>query len=237
MSARRERDPVAPLTRSRRRPARLLAASAAAALAVAAAAGCASSTAATRASNGSPGMVLINTSQNDGNIITPVVKPSGTLTADDGRSFNLRADTRGIVTLLYFGYTHCPDLCPLTMSNTSVAMRMLPRADQAKIRVLFVSVDPGRDTLPRLRSWLGGFDPAFIGLRGPLPEVEAFERQTGLPLGPVYQDSAGYVQLDHATEMFAYSTNNVAHEAFFPSTPPAEMAHDLKLLVAGGVPS
>ena len=95
-----------------------------------------------------------------------MAKPSGTLTADDGKSFNLRADTRGIVTLLYFGYTHCPDLCPLTMSNTSVAMRMLPRADQAKIRVLFVSVDPGRDTAARLRSWLGGFDPAFIGLRG-----------------------------------------------------------------------
>jgi hypothetical protein len=45
------------------------------------------------------------------------------------------------------------------------------------------------------------------------------------------------LQLDHGTGMFAYSTNNVAHEAFFPSTPPAEMAHDLKLLVAGGVPS
>ena len=161
-----------------------------AALAAAALAGCASSAAATSAGNGSPGMVLINTSQYDGNIITPVAKPSGTLTADDGRSFNLRADTRGIVTLLYFGYTHCPDLCPLTMSNTSVAMRMLPRADQARIRVLFVSVDPGRDTPARLRSWLGGFDPAFIGLRGPLPQVEAVERQTGLPLGPVYKDSA-----------------------------------------------
>jgi protein SCO1 len=208
-----------------------------AALAAATSAGCASSAAATSAGNGSPGMVLINTSRYDGNIITPVAKPSGTLTADDGRPFNLRAGTRGIVTLLYFGYTHCPDLCPLTMSSTSVAMGMLPRADQARIRVLFVSVDPGRDTAARLRSWLGGFDPAFIGLRGPLPEVEAVERQTGLPLGPVYKDSAGYVQLDHATEMFAYSTNNVAHEAFFPSTPPAEMAHDLKLLVAGGVPS
>jgi protein SCO1/2 len=208
-----------------------------AALAAVSSAGCASSAAPTGAGNGSPGMVLINTSQYEGNIITPVAKPSGTLTADDGRSFDLRADTRGIVTLLYFGYTHCPDLCPLTMSNTSVAMRMLPRADQARIRVLFVSVDPGRDTLARLRAWLGRFDPAFIGLRGPLPEVEAVERQTGLPLGPVYQDSAGYVQLDHATEMFAYSTTNVAHEAFFPSTPPAEMAHDLKLLVAGGVPS
>jgi hypothetical protein len=49
--------------------------------------------------------------------------------------------------------------------------------------------------------------------------------------------TAGCVELDHATGMFAYSTNNVAHEAFFPSTPPAEMAHDLKLLAAGGVPS
>ena len=89
--------------------------------------GCASSTAATAASNGSPGMVLINTSQYDGNVISPVAKPSGTLTADDGESFNLRTDTKGIVTLLYFGYTNCPDLCPLTMSNTSVAMRMLPQ--------------------------------------------------------------------------------------------------------------
>ena len=231
---------MAPLTRSRgrseRRPSWLLAASATAAVA-AASAGCASPAGAASAGNGSPGMVLINTSQYDGNIITPVVKPSGTLTADDGRSFNLRADTRGIVTLLYFGYTHCPDLCPLTMSNTSVAMRMLPGPDRARVRVLFVSVDPGRDTPARLRSWLGGFDPAFIGLRGPLPEIEAAERQTGLPLGPVYKDAAGYVQLDHATEMFAYSTTNVAREAFFPSTPPAEMAHDLKLLVAGGVPS
>lgn len=224
-----------PLTSKRSRT-RMLAASAIAALA-AATAGCASSTAATTANNGSPGMVLINTSQYEGNIITPVVKPAGTLTADDGKAFNVRADTKGVVTLLYFGYTHCPDLCPLTMSNTSVALRMLPKADQAKVRVLFVSVDPGRDTLARLRSWLGGFDPAFIGLRGTLPQVETFEKQTRLPLGPTYKDSAGYYQLDHATEMFAYSTNNVAHEAFFPSTPPAEMAHDLKLLVAGGVPS
>jgi len=242
MPARRGRDPVARLTRSGRPPERrrglLPAAFALAVLVTATAAGCANSTAVgAGAGNGSPGMVLINSSQYDGNIIAPVVKPSGTLTGDDGTPFNVRTGTRGIVTLLYFGYTHCPDLCPLTMSNTSTAMQMLPRADQARIRVLFVSVDPGRDTPARLRSWLGGFDPAFIGLRGTLPEVEAFERQTGLPLGPVYQDSAGYVQLDHATEMFAYSTNNVAHEAFFPSTPPAEMAHDLKLLVAGGVPS
>jgi protein SCO1/2 len=163
--------------------------------------------------------------------------PSGTLTADDGKPYNIRAMTKGVVTLLYFGYTHCPDLCPLTMSNTAVAIRELPKADQSKVRVLFVSVDPGRDTPARLRSWLGNYNSTFIGLRGTLKQVEAFEQQTGLPDGPEFSDGAGQVQLDHATEMFAYGTDNVAHEAFFPSTPPANMANDLKLLVAGGVPS
>jgi len=215
---------------------RLLVASAVTVLA-AVTAGCASSSSATTAANSDPGLVLINTSPYKGNIITPVVKPTGTLTDDLGQPFNVRAETAGIVTLLYFGYTNCPSLCPLTMSNTAVALRMLPAADRAKVRVLFVSVDPGRDTLARLKSWLGNFDPAFIGLRGTLPQVESFEQQTGLPIGPEFKDSAGEFQLDHATEMFAYSTDNVAHEAFFPSTPPASMANDLKLLVAGGKPS
>ncbi len=223
---------------SARKRGRLLAASAVTALAAVTAAGCASSSAATTTSkNDSPGMVLINISQYEGNIITPVAKPAGTLTADNGKSYDVRTMTRGVVTLLYFGYTHCPDLCPLTMSNTSVALKLLPAADRAKVRVLFVSTDPSRDTPARLRSWLGNFDPAFIGLRGPLPKVEAFEKQTGLPLGPTFKDSAGEAQLDHATEMFAYSTDGIAHEAFFPSTPPGEIANDLKLLVAGGRPS
>jgi protein SCO1/2 len=216
---------------------RLLAAAAAAALAAVAVSACASSSAATASGNSNPGLVLINTSKYKGNIISAVVKPSGTLTADDGKAYNIRTQTKGVVTLLYFGYTHCPDLCPLTMSNTAVAIRELPKADQSKVRVLFVSVDPGRDTLARLRSWLGGFNPAFIGLRGTLKQVEAFEQQTGLPDGPEFSDGAGQVQLDHATEMFAYGTDNVAHDAFWPSTPPADMANDLKLLIAGGVPS
>jgi protein SCO1/2 len=181
--------------------------------------------------------VLINTSPYKGNIITAVDKPSGTLPADDGQPFDMQTMTKGVVTLLYFGYTHCPDLCPLTMSNTSVAIKLLPAADRAKVRVLFVSVDPGRDTMARLRSWLGNFNPAFIGLRGTLAQVEKFETQTGLPAGPLFKDAAGQFQLDHATEMFAYSTDNVATEAFFPSTPAADMANDLKLLIAGGRPS
>jgi protein SCO1/2 len=221
--------------RSRRR---LVLASAVTALA-AVTAGC-SASAATKSSSadpGSTGLVIINTSKYQGNIVTPVQKPTGTLTDDLGQSFNLRSKTSGIVTLLFFGYTHCPDECPLTMSNTAAALREIPAADRAKVRVLFVSVDPGRDTTARMKSWLGNFNKSFIGLRGTLPQVVALEKQTGLPIGKLFKDGAGYAQYDHATEMFAFSTDNVATEAFFPSTPPANMAHDLKLLVAGGKPS
>ena len=221
---------------SSRRQRRLLTLASAVTALAAVTAGCSSSTAATT-SDSAPGMVLINASKYKGNIITPVAKPTGTLTDDQGKPFNIKAGTAGVVTLLFFGYTHCPEECPLTMSNTGAAFRMIPAADQAKIRVLFVSVDPGRDTPARLRSWLGNFNPAFIGLRGSLAQVEAIETQTGLPIGQTFKDSAGEAQLDHATEMFAFSTNNVATEAFFPSTPPANMANDLKLLVAGGKPS
>lgn len=226
---------MASLTRMTRRS-RLLAACAVTVLAAVTASGCASSSS-TNASDNSPGLVLINTSKYKGNIITAVVKPAGTLMADNGKPFNLRTMTKGVVTLLFFGYTHCPNECPLTMSNTSVALKLLPKADAAKVRVLFVSVDPSRDTLARLRSWLGNFDPALIGLRGTLPQVEAFEQQTGLPTGPEFKDGTGQFQLDHSTEMFAFSTDNIATEAFFPSTPAADMASDLKLLVAGGRPS
>jgi protein SCO1 len=217
---------------------RMLALSAAAAL-VAVTAGCASSSAGTTTtggSNDSTGLVQINTSKYKGDIITPEAKPVGTLTDEAGKPFNIRTMTKSTVTLLFFGYTHCPDECPLTMANTAAALRMLPAAEQAKIKVLFVSVDPGRDTLARLRSWLGNFYPAFIGLRAPLSAVEALERQVGLPIGPTFKDAAGQYQVDHATEMFAYSTDNLAYESFFPSTPPASMAHDLALLVTGHHP-
>jgi protein SCO1/2 len=215
---------------------RTLAVAALAAAAGLAVAGCASSSAGTTPKNDSPGLVMINTSPYRGNPITNVSKPAGVLTDDTGQAYNMRTMTKGTVTLLFFGYTHCPDECPLTMSNVAAALRIMPAAQAAKVTVLFVTVDPQRDTLARLRSWLGNFDQKFIGLRGTLPQVAAFETQTGLPIGQEIKLPGGGYQLDHATEMFAYSTDNIAHLAFFPDTSPNDMAHDLKLLVTGHHP-
>jgi protein SCO1/2 len=182
------------------------------------------------------GQVQINPSKYKGDIITPVAKPTIVLTDASGKPYDIRTMTAGTVTLLYFGYTNCPNECPLTMANIAAALRMLPTAERAKVRVLFVTVDPARDTLARLRSWLGNFNPSFIGLRGTLSQIQATARQTGIPVGTPIKGPDGTYALDHGTEMLAYGTDNLAHESFFPSTPPVSIAHDLALLVTGHHP-
>ena len=75
------------------------------------------------------------------------------------------ADYRGKTVLLYFGYTHCPDICPTTLTNIATALRALGPAAQ-RVRVLFVSVDPARDTVPILAQYVRAFAPQIDGLRG-----------------------------------------------------------------------
>ncbi|MDE3127026.1 MAG: SCO family protein, partial [Gemmatimonadota bacterium] len=85
---------------------------------------------------------------------TPVARPAFVLTDTHGEPYDFATQTKGTVTLLYFGYTHCPDVCPVQMANIAAAMRRLSRADRQRIKVVFVTTDPARDSLPQMRSWL-----------------------------------------------------------------------------------
>jgi protein SCO1/2 len=115
----------------------------------------------------------------------PRPKPEFTLTDTEGRPFNFTADTRDAVTLLYFGYTNCPDVCPAQLVNISGALKRMKAADQEKVRVVFVTTDPARDTPERLRGWLNNFDKRFIGLSGSLDSVNAIENRLGIPQSQV----------------------------------------------------
>ncbi|MEP6491249.1 MAG: SCO family protein [bacterium] len=108
-------------------------------------------------------------------------KPDFTLEDTEGRDFHFVADTRGMTTLLYFGYTNCPDVCPAHLANIAGALARMSPADQARVRVVFVTTDPSRDTLPRLRGWLNNFDRRFIGLRGSVDVVNDIQATLGLP--------------------------------------------------------
>ena len=99
------------------------------------------------------------------------VAPDFTLPATNGRPFRL-ADQRGRVVLVVFGYTFCPDVCPLTLLKLAEARRILG-ADAERTQVVMVTVDPERDQIPNLTSYVTGFDKSFIGVRGSLEETVA----------------------------------------------------------------
>src|ERR1700750_1496751 len=97
---------------------------------------------------------------------TPFAKPQITLTDNHGKPFDLVKQTAGHPMLLFFGYTHCPDVCPTTMSDIALAASRLPQADRDKLQVVFVSSDPDRDTPARLNEWLRARGKSFIGPAG-----------------------------------------------------------------------
>ena len=96
----------------------------------------------------------------------PLDKPEFTLTDTSGNPYDFRQQTRGYVTLLYFGYTSCPDVCPLHMANLAAVLQEVSGEVNSKIKVVFVTTDPNRDTPQVIRKWLDNFDVTFIGLTG-----------------------------------------------------------------------
>ncbi len=136
---------------------------------------------------------------------TPFKKPDLVATDTHGKKFDLRAQTKGRPTLVYFGYTNCPDVCPLTMSNIAVAKKQLPKAEQDKLRVVFVTTDPKRDTPTALGSWLKAQDPTFIGLTADFAATQAAARQMAISIEPPKKEKDGTIVSTHGTEVLAFS--------------------------------
>lgn len=167
-----------------------------------------------------------------GSVVEPPVEmPVATLTTVDGEPFALPVGSSGRVTLLFFGYTNCPKICPVHMATLAEAMRFLPLEVSRRIDVLFVTTDPKRDTPERLREWLGSLHPRFVGLRGTRGEVERLEGLLGLPVSVVEEDFVG-----HASQVLAFGPDGVARTAYPFGTRQRDWIRDLPLLVAGEWP-
>ena len=94
-----------------------------------------------------------------GGLVTPPLpKPRFVLTDTSGAPFDFWNRTQGSVTLLFFGYTNCPDQCPMHMANIGVALKKLPPGVAGQVKLVFVTTDPARDTRAELRRWLDSFD-------------------------------------------------------------------------------
>ncbi|MFF0091888.1 SCO family protein [Streptomyces canus] len=136
----------------------------------------------------------------------PFEKPDLVLTDTKGEKYDLRKETAGKPTLIYFGYTHCPDICPLTMNNIAVAKKRLPKSEQNKLTVVFVTTDPARDTPAELGKWLKGVDTSFVGLTGDFATIQASARTLGISIEPSHKDKkTGKTVSVHGTQVVAFS--------------------------------
>ncbi len=165
----------------------------------------------------------------------PLPKPAFTLTATDGAPFDFRPATDGFVTLVFFGYTNCPDVCPVTLSNLGTVLPELDPEVSARIKVVFITTDPRRDTPAVLRGWLDHFGRGFVGLTGDSGVIA--RAQTALRLPPALVEKAtapdtGYT-VGHSALVIAFTPDNRAHVVYPYGTRQEDWAHDLPLLVQG----
>jgi protein SCO1/2 len=158
------------------------------------------------------------------------VAPAFTLTDQYGAPRSL-SDFKGKVVSLFFGFTHCPDVCPTHLARQAEVMRELgPLADQ--VAVLFVSLDPERDTTAALKIYMDAFDPRFIALTGTPEETgkvakqyKIFWQKTPLP------GSALIYTIDHTTHSFVIDQQGRLRLSVPHEMPAADVTHDIKLMI------
>ncbi len=161
-------------------------------------------------------------------------KPALTLVDTSGARYDLDAETRGKVTLLFFGYTHCPDECPTSMADAAQALRMVSPSVAAQVKVVFVTTDPWRDTRSVLRRWLDRFSPSFVGLTGTPTQIAGAEVRVGMPISrrePAKKsDHVGGYSVNHFAAVFAYGRDGRLETLYPSQVPPADIAADLPVL-------
>jgi protein SCO1/2 len=166
--------------------------------------------------------------------------PSVPLVSTTGATVTLSQSAIGMATVLYFGYTHCPDVCPTTMADLSAALRGLPAAVQSKTEVVFVTSDPVRDTGPAIDEWLGQFHfpVKTVGLRGTVTQVDAAGKQVGVILEPPKTLPDGTIDVEHSAVITGYDPAGRDRVEWLVQQDDAnglthELTHDLPLLTKG----
>ncbi|GGV40130.1 SCO family protein [Streptomyces spectabilis] len=174
----------------------------------------------------------------------PFKKPDLVLTDTHGKKYDLRERTKGKPVLLYYGYTNCPDVCPLTMSNIAVAKKDMLRkkavtkAELDQLQVVFVTTDPERDTSKELGKWLKAQDPEFIGLTGDFPTIQASARTVGISIEPSKKLKNDKIESMHGTQVIAFSPKTDAGYVVYngQDTRAEEYAQDLPKIIKGQNP-
>lgn len=174
---------------------------------------------------------ILQATYRGGLVTPPLPKPHFVLTDTSGARFDFWNRTCGSVTLLFFGYTHCPDECPRHMANLGAALKRLPPAIASQVKLIFVTTDANRDTRVELRRWLDNFDKRFVALTGTPAALDAAQKAAGVPLAQKRDPRNGAYSVTHSNFVIAYTKDNFGHVIYPGGISETDWVHDLPLLV------
>ncbi len=162
------------------------------------------------------------------------VVPDVSLDDTSGASYDLATDPHKPLTLVFFGYTRCPDICQVVMSALASAMTRLDAEQRSSVDVVFVTTDPARDDEATLRKYLDRFDPGFIGLTGPLSKIIDLGTALGVPVEHGQKLPSGGYEVAHGTQVIAINRHHRAPVVWTQGTSAQDFADDIATLLARG---
>lgn len=140
------------------------------------------------------------------------------------------SDFRGKVVALFFGYTHCPDVCPTTMADLARALAFLGKSGKG-VQVLFVTLDPARDTEEVLGSYVPSFNTDFVGLRADELTTKKVAQEFKIFFSRQESGSKGGYSIDHSAGVYVYDKNGVIRLYLNHGQSPKDIAHDFGMLL------
>lgn len=164
------------------------------------------------------------------------VVPDVTLTDTAGGSFSLTEDTTDDITLVFFGYTHCPDICQIVMADITSALARLEESQRERVGVLFVTSDPARDDPATLREYLDRFDPGFEGATGDLATIVAAANDLGVAIEKGRRLPSGGYEVAHGTQIVAVDEHDRSPLVWVEGTSAQHLAEDLTTWLTDGIP-
>jgi protein SCO1 len=162
----------------------------------------------------------------------PYTMPDASLIDTSGRPYNLRTSPSGLVTLLFFGYTHCPDVCISVLSDMAIALSRMNPAERQQIQMIVVTTDPARDSASVMRRYVDRFDPSFVGLTGSLTTIKAVADRVGVDIEGMKRLPSGGYEVGHSAQVIGFDKQHQGVVVWTPSTPIAELKSDFELLVS-----
>jgi protein SCO1/2 len=166
-----------------------------------------------------------------GTRLDPPFEVAPTPLADtEGEAYSLTEDTDEDLTLVFFGYTHCPDICGTVLGNLSSALTRLDGKEREQVEVVFVTTDPARDSGEVVRDYLDRYDPGFTGVTGELADIEQVAASVGVGMGEELP-SGGYEVDAHTTTVTGIDVADEAPIFWSQTTSPSEFAEDITALL------